>query len=92
MIKLRVEHFPQVPCKPFIIPVNTIEEALLLFNVLADYDLFQFDNRIKPDYANMTCLNVWDEEENEWLTWCDGEGYEIENYKLVDDKAILSED
>lgn len=88
-MKLRIEHFPQIPCKPFIVPINSIEEALLVFDVLADYDLFQYENRIKPDYANITILNYWDEEEQEWLNWTDEYGYEIGHYELVNSKAVL---
>lgn len=51
-MKLRVSHFPQVPCKPFIVSVDSLKEAKKIFDVLANYDIFQFENRIKPDYCN----------------------------------------
>lgn len=54
MKKLRVSHFPQVPCKEFNVEVSSIEEAKKIMDVLAEYDLFQYENRIKGDYANMT--------------------------------------
>jgi len=93
-MKLRVCHFPQVPCKPFTVEINTLEESLLLFNVLANYDLFQYKNNIKPNYANMTVLEVWEEDSDGegtpgWCQWFDELGYEINNYKLVDGKAVL---
>lgn len=72
-LKLRVSHYPQIPCKPFVISVESLKEAKKIFDVLADYDLFQFNNKIKPDYANATVLEYWDEEEQEWLSWCDEE-------------------
>lgn len=71
--KLRVCHFPQIPCKAFIVEVKDLNEAKLIFDTLANYDLFQFENRIKPDYCNSTVLEEWCEEENEWLSWCDDE-------------------
>jgi len=71
--KLRVAHLPQVPCKPFHVEVETIEEAKKIFDVLANYDLFQFHNRIKPDYCNATFLQTYNEEEGEWLDWDDDE-------------------
>ncbi|AEZ66275.1 hypothetical protein EXT67_20440 [Pectobacterium atrosepticum] len=52
--KLRVCHVPQIPMEPFIVPVSSLEEAVVVMNALADYDLFQFENKIKPDYCNMT--------------------------------------
>lgn len=72
-MKLRVSHFPQVPCKPFIVDVLTLEEAKKVCDILANYDLFQYKNKIKPDYANMTVLEYWDEEEQDWLGWFDEE-------------------
>ncbi|TPG68672.1 hypothetical protein EEL31_09135 [Brevibacillus laterosporus] len=71
--KLRVSHFPQIPCKPFVVEVDNLEQARLVHNTLADYDLFQYDNNIKPDYANATVVEQWDEEEQEWSTWSDEE-------------------
>lgn len=80
--KLRVVHFPQIPCKPFIVEVKDLKEAKLLFDVLADYDLFQYENNIKPDYCNATVLQEWDENEQEWLDWCDEETgiYDLDEY------------
>lgn len=45
---LRVWHIPQVPCKAYRKEVKDLESAALLLDVLAEYDLFQFENRIKP--------------------------------------------
>ncbi|WP_407301658.1 hypothetical protein [Clostridium botulinum] len=78
---LRVSHFPQIPCNPFIVAVSSIEEAKKIFDVLANYDLFQYKNRIKPDYCNTTILEYWDEEEKEWLEWHDKENnYTLDEY------------
>lgn len=71
--KLRISHFPQIPCKPFIVEVKDLEEAKLISNTLANYDLFQYENKIKPDYCNATVVEEFDEAENEWVSWCDEE-------------------
>lgn len=47
---LRVWWIPQVPMKPFYVLVQNVREACLLLDALAEYDLFQFAKRIKPDY------------------------------------------
>lgn len=73
MIKLRVCHFPQIPCKPFTVTVESPQEAKKIMDILADYDHFQFDNNIKPDYCNMSVFECWDEEEQDWLEWNDEE-------------------
>lgn len=64
---LRVWWMPQVPGKPFQVPVASIKEAKKLLDVLADYDLFQYKNRIKPDYSNAGGFEVF--EGGEWCEW-----------------------
>ena len=70
---LRVAHYPQIPCKAFYVDVDTVEEAVKTMDTLANYDLFQLENRIKPDFCNMNVLQEFDIDEGEWLDWCDGE-------------------
>jgi hypothetical protein len=72
---LRVWHIPQVPMKAFRVPVASAEEAIKLINVLANYDLFQFENNIKPDYCNVNGLEVF--ENGEWLEWENEDGSDI---------------
>jgi hypothetical protein len=72
---LRVWHIPQVPMRPYHVPVPTVIEAKLVLNTLADYDLFQLANRIKPDFASAQGLEVFDTTDTEdgpdgsWLEW-----------------------
>jgi hypothetical protein len=49
---LKVWWIPQVPMKPFEVPVTSVDQGRWLCDVLADYDLFQYENRVKPDYAS----------------------------------------
>lgn len=72
---LRVWHIPQIPGKPFHVDVATLREGALLLRALADYDLFQFQNRIKPDYANTQGLEVY--KGGEWCEWESPDGDEI---------------
>lgn len=71
--RLRVCHFPQIPCKAFIVEVEDLNQAKLIFDTLASYDDFQYKNNIKPDYCNATCLEEWSEEDNDWINWYDEE-------------------
>lgn len=64
---LRVWWIPQVPMKAFEIDVASVQEGVKVMDVLADYDAFQFENNVKPDYCNAGGLNRWCEN-------CDGEG------------------
>jgi hypothetical protein len=74
-MKFKVWHIPQIPMKPFEVDVKDIDEASLIINTLANYDLFQYENKVKPDYSNMSGLKIFDGEINEWIEWC---GYDFD--------------
>lgn len=69
---LKVWWIPQVPMKAFEVEVSSVEEGAKLLNVLADYDAFQFENNIKPDYCNVGGIVMLDEDDD-WVDWCDEE-------------------
>lgn len=73
---LKVWWKPQVPCQSFDVLVETPREAKKLLAVLADYDLFQLQRRIKPDYCNAGGLMQM--VDGEWLDWEDDEGRGID--------------
>lgn len=72
-IELRVCHYPQVNCMAFVTKVENLKEAKLLSDVLAAYDLFQLEQKIKPKYSNVTVVEMWDEENQDWIPWYDVE-------------------
>lgn len=82
---LRVWWIPQIPGSPFHVKVKNIDEAKLLLKTLANYDLFQFKNKIKGDYANSGGLEVFEdtsEDEKvggEWCEWCNEDGDSIDD-------------
>ncbi len=85
---LRVAWFPQIPCKPFLVPVFTPTEGKFVMDILANYDTFQFDNDIKPDYSNAGDRQVYsadsDGEGNPgWETWYDDEGEDIDSTESI---------
>lgn len=77
--KLRVWWIPQVPGKSFCVEVSSVEEGVKLMGTLAAYDIFQYENSIKPDYSNAGGLEVFDPEETtddpngSWVDWHDQE-------------------
>lgn len=81
MSKLRVWHIPQVPMKAFRVEVETPEEAVKILDILADYDTFQFENHVKPDYCNAQGLEEWDEQEKAWCEWYSEDGLGIKEYR-----------
>ena len=64
---LRVWWVPQVPGKAFYVDVASPSMGKIVQDILARYDAFQFENRIKPNYCNTGGLL-------EWTADCDGEG------------------
>jgi hypothetical protein len=74
---LRVWWIPQVPGKAFNVDVASVAEGVKVMDTLADYDLFQLKNRIKPDYCNAGGLNVYvgpdSESDDGWESWEDPE-------------------
>lgn len=76
-LQLRVWHIPQVPMQPFHVAVASIEQAILVLHTLAQYDLFQFNHNVKPDYSNASGLEVW--EDGEWCEWSDEYGNQIDD-------------
>lgn len=72
--QLRITWYPQVPCEAFNVLVKDVEQARLIYNTLALYDLFQLEHRIKPDFSNMGGLEVWDAAEQEWEMWENEDG------------------
>lgn len=64
--KLRVLHYPQVPCTPFFVEVKSEEEAFFIQKTLADQHLYLFDNNLIDDYANSILVVMWNEEEQDW--------------------------
>jgi len=77
---LHVWWIPQVPMKAFRVQVRDVHEAKLILGTLAFYDIFQFENNIKPDYCNMGGLEVF--ENGEWTEWYDEEsGDSIDDFE-----------
>ena len=75
---LRVWWIPQIPMHPFYVSVTSIDEAAKILVTLAEYDLFQYANNIKPDYSNAGGLEIFDG--NEWTGWENDEYEDIDEY------------
>lgn len=51
-VEVRVWWIPQIPGDPFHVTVPDLDTGILVANALAEYDLFQYEHKVKPDYAN----------------------------------------
>ncbi len=76
---LQIWWVPQVPMTPFNFPVQNLEQGWRMLAMLAQYDLFQLEHNVKPDFSNAGGLNVF--EDGEWVDWYDPEtGDDIDAY------------
>jgi hypothetical protein len=78
---MRVWWIPQVPMKAFHVPVKSVDEAKLILATLAKYDLFQLENKIKPDFCNAGGLEVYEilDDNVEWCEWSNKDGDSIDD-------------
>ncbi len=71
---LRVWWVPQIPMNSFFVDVESVEMGVKLLQVLSDYDIFQLENNIKPDYSNAGGLDIWvGDAGGGWESWYDEE-------------------
>lgn len=80
---LKVWWIPQIPMKPFEVLVNSFSEAQVLLTALAQYDLFQLENNIKPDFSNAGGLMIQDDGE-EYTDWYHDDGRKIDDLTLAE--------
>lgn len=86
MKKLRVWWIPQIPTdNPMYIPVKDVEQAKFTLRLLADYDRYQYENNIKPDYSNAGGLEVEDDRQG-WVEWDDEFGSTIDEVMDEEDE------
>ena len=56
---LQVWWIQQIPMEAFTVDVSNVAEGVKILHVLAQYDLFQYEHRVKPDYCNTGGLRRW---------------------------------
>ncbi len=79
--RLLVWWIPQVPMKPFHVSVSSFVHAKVLLDTLAQYDIFQYENKIKPDYSNVGGLMMLDEDG--WSDFYTEDGDQIDDLDLA---------
>lgn len=79
---LKVWWIPQIPMKAFEIHVNSLATAKVLLETLAEYDKFQFENNVKPDYCNAGGVCMM--EDGEWVTFETDDADEIDAMTLAE--------
>lgn len=85
-MKLKVWWIPQIPMDAFEVEVASVEEGVKVMDILADYDNFQYENKVKGDYCNMGGIVQWNGEE--WDDWWSEEFMTDDPYEYVEEKKI----
>lgn len=86
--RLKVWWIPQVPMKAFEVEVDSFTTAKVLLKALGNYDLFQLENNIKPDFCNTGGLCIWedglepDDDGEKWTDWENDECDSIDDLTL----------
>lgn len=65
-MKFRMWYMPQVPSRTFEREFDTLLEATRALSMIIDYSIFEYENRIKPDYADAAGVVYWDDEDKDW--------------------------
>lgn len=88
--RLKIQHFPQLPCEPFEVEVKDEHEAIKMINALADQHIWLFKNKIIPDYCNS--FNVVMEDGGDWVDyWNEEEKMNWEDFEAVYENEIISQ-
>jgi len=78
---LRVVYIPQVPMKAYVVELPsgyTLEQAKVVLDAVVGLSIFEFENKVKPDYSDCSAIERWELDSGDdyaWF-WIDEEEYE----------------
>lgn len=64
--KFKAWYIPQIPGEAFEVEVDSPAEGFKILDIISRFSLFEFENRVKPDYADAGGVVEWDESEQDW--------------------------
>lgn len=67
--KFKAWYIPQIPMKAFEVVVDTATEAQAALDLLINFSIFEYDNKVKPDYCDSGGIVVWDEADQDWTDY-----------------------
>ena len=76
---LKVWYIPQVPMQPFERTIRHREGteerelalAVILLDTITSFSIFEFENRIKPDYSDVGGISRWEDDGTGSYDWFD---------------------
>lgn len=69
MSRFKAWYIPQIPMKAFEVERDTAAEAKAALDLITDFSIFEYDNKIKPDYADVGGVMEWDDAESDWIDY-----------------------
>lgn len=69
--RFKIWYIPQLPMPAFEREYDDFQTAKAVINAIIGLSIFEFENRVKPDYADMAGISQWEDGE-----WCDVEDEE----------------
>jgi len=82
-MQYKVWHIPQVPGPAFEVRVASVKEGMRVLRVLANYDRFQYEHHIKPDYAKASGLAMREGPGAAWEAWYDAKTDEYDIWQRI---------
>lgn len=68
---LRVWYAPQIPMPAFTVGVPDFKTGLEILDVLGLFSMYEFENRVKADYADAGGISRWESDGEGGFDWCD---------------------
>lgn len=66
--EIKVWYIPQIPMQPYEVMVPDLKTAQIVLDALISLSIFEFENRVKPDYADAAGIARFEggTEDGEW--------------------------
>lgn len=62
----KVWYIPQVPMKAFEHVVDDLKTAENVLSAIYEFSAFEYENKVKPDYADMGGIAEWNTTDKSW--------------------------
>jgi hypothetical protein len=85
---LKVSYIPQIPGNPYEVIIQRLpglsdedylKQAAQVLDAVVGLSIFEFDNRIKPDYSDLPSISRW-ENDGEGFDWFDVDESDYETW------------
>lgn len=69
--RFKVWYIPQIPMPAFEREYDDFETAKAVLNALIGLSIFEFEHRVKPDYADVAGISRWEDDGDGGFGWFD---------------------